>query len=334
MKTYIKTLVLSTVISTSTVMASTVVTGAGSTFIYPVLARWAHTYQDKTGKQINYQPIGSGGGIKQLQEGTVDFAASDMPLKSTQLQDKHWQQFPMITGGIVPIVNVKHIKNNQLILDGQVLADIYLGKITKWNDPKIKKLNPKLTLPDTSIVTVHRADGSGTTFNFTNYLSTVSPTWNKKVHFNTVVEWPGSSSLGARGNAGVASQIKMIPNSIGYVEYAYALQNGLVSAKMKNKAGQVVTANSPSFVSAAKYANWQAKNHFYQILTSQPGDNSWPIVATTFVLIPDRDSKATRQAALDFFRWSYRHGGKMAKQLDYVPIPKNVYQKIEKSWVS
>ena len=308
------------------------VTGAGPSFIYPVLSDWAAAYQKITGNQINYQPIGSGGGLRQLYARTVDFAASDMPLKVGELKSKGLVQFPMIVGGIVPIVNLPHIADNQLTLNGKVLADIYMGKIKRWNNPAIAKLNPGVTLPDQAIVTVHRSDGSGTTFNFTNYLSKVDSQWAHKIGSNTVVSWPGFG-LGAKGNAGVASQVGQIPDSIGYVEYAYAIQNHLTVTRMKNSAGKVVTAGKASFNSAAAHADWRHTPGFYLVLTNQPGAQSWPIVATTFVLIPQKPKdSAAANAAMKFFAWSYANGQAMADKLDYVSIPTSVYKLIESKW--
>ena len=309
------------------------VTGAGSSFIYPVLSDWALAYHKATGNEINYQPIGSGGGLRQLYARTVDFAASDMPLKINQLKSKGLVQFPVIIGGIVPIVNLPHVKDNQLVLDGKVLAGIYMGKIKRWNDPAITKLNPHVKLPDQSIVTVHLSDGSGTTFNFTNYLSKVDSQWAHKVGSNMVVSWPGFG-LGAKGNAGVASQVGQIPDSIGYVEYAYAIQNHLTVARMKNSTGEQVRAGKASFVSAASHADWKHAPGFYLVLTNQPGANSWPIVATTFVLVPKKPRNPSAAAeAMKFFAWSYAHGDAMVDKLDYVVPPTSVYQLVESKWV-
>ena len=271
---------------------TTHITAAGSSFIFPVMAKWSQAYNKAKKVQINYQPIGSGGGISQLQNQTVDFAASDKPLTASELYEKHWQQFPAVVGGIVPVVNIAGIGNNALILNGQVLADIYNGKILYWNNPRIQHLNSKLKLPHNRIVTVHRADGSGTTFNFTKYLSDVSVQWHKNIGFDTVVSWPGYG-LGAKGNAGVANQVQNIKNSIGYVEYSYAHSSNLDIVRMQNKMNKTITANSASFKSAASNANWQAKKSFYLVLTNQPGAKSWPIVATTFILMPTKKIPTT-----------------------------------------
>ena len=304
------------------------ITGAGSSFIYPAISIWARDYAKVSPTRVNYQAIGSGGGLQQIYSGTIDFAASDMPLTQAQLQQHKLKQFPMIIGGIVMTINIPGIKDNTLVLNGTVLENIYRGNIKNWNDPKIEALNKGLKLPGNPIITVHRADGSGTTFNFTNYLSKISPEWKKNVGSNTIVAWPGNG-IGAKSNAGVAAQITQTPYSIGYVEYAYAAQTNMAVAKLQNSAGNIVTANAKSFAAAAKNANWQASNGFYQILTNQPGAQSWPIVATTFILIPVKSrTPQVRKNALDFFKWCYKNGGKAASQLDYVAIPTNVSNKI------
>ena len=301
-------------------------TGAGSSFVYPVLAVWAQDYSAKQGIQVNYQAIGSGGGLQQMYSGTVNFAASDMPLTVAQLQQHKLQQFPIIIGGIVAVVNVAGIKNNEMILNGPVLADIYLGKITFWDDAAIKHLNPTLKLPHQNIVTVHRADGAGTTFNFTHYLADVSPTWKKEEGVNTMISWP--NGIGAKGNAGVAAQILQTPNSIGYVEYAYAAQNHMAITRFINAAQQTVTASATSFAAAAKNAHWTKENGFYQILTNQPGADSWPIVATTFILIPSAPDAQLKPRLVNFFTWCYENGATAANSLDYVAIPASVYKEI------
>ncbi len=309
---------------------ATNLTGAGSTFIYPVLSQWTQQYAKQTGIQINYQPIGSGGGIRQLKNKTIDFAASDMPLKPEELTKLNWQQFPMIIGGIVPIVNIKGIKQDQLVLSGKAISDIYLGHIKYWDDVAIKKLNPGLSLPHAMIITVHRADGSGTTFNFTNYLSKVSLEWKKKVGSNTMVMWP-SFGLGAKGNAGVANQVMSIANSIGYVEYAYAEENQLDTVKMLNAAGHIVSPNNISFKAAAIHANWLSSKDYHLVLTNAPGKNSWPIDAATFILVPKMLSDVKRKSMQKFITWAFEQGGNMALKLAYVPIPKSVYQPILKN---
>ncbi|ODN43551.1 phosphate ABC transporter substrate-binding protein PstS [Piscirickettsia litoralis] len=310
--------------------AGEAVTGAGSTFIYPALAKWAAAYKDKTGHKINYQAIGSGGGLRQLAKGTVDFAASDKPLTATELKEKGYMQFPAIVGGIVMSYNLPSVKKT-LVLNGQTVADIYQGKIKYWDNAAVQKLNPGVSLPHKYITTVHRADGSGTTFNFTYYLSKVSKSWNKEVSYNTVVAWPGVG-VGGKGNAGVANYIKQIPGAIGYVEYAYAKETHMPAAKMVNASGHVVEADMETFKAAAKNAKWQAKNGFHLILANAPGEKSWPIAASTFVLVHKDESAKKVDEVLKFFHWSYHHGQKMAEKLDYVPIPKPVYQLIGQEW--
>jgi phosphate transport system substrate-binding protein len=301
-------------------------TGAGSSFVYPVLAVWAQDYSAKQGIQVNYQAIGSGGGLQQMYSGTVNFAASDMPLTMAQLQQHKLRQFPIVIGGIVVVVNVAGVENNQMILNGSVLADIYLGKVTFWDDAVIKHLNPNLKLPHQNIVTVHRADGAGTTFNFTHYLADVSPVWKKTAGVNTMMSW--SNGIGAKGNAGVAAQVLQTPNSIGYVEYAYAAQNHMTVTRFVNAAQQTVTASAASFAAAAKNANWTAENGFYQILTNQPGADSWPIVATTFILMPTAPDAQLKMRLVNFFTWCYENGATAANSLDYVAIPASVYKEI------
>lgn len=314
-----------------------VITGAGSTFIYPVMAKWTQKYAQNSGIKVNYQAIGSGGGLKQLKAKTIDFAASDEPLRIQDLHKLNAIQFPMVMSGIVPVVHLHGIHNNQITLSGEILADIYQGKITKWNDPKIQKLNPKVELPKTPIITIHRADGSGTTFNFTYYLSQVSKSWKSKVGYDTVVSWPGRLSMGGKGNAGVAAQVQNVPNTIGYVEYAYAVANKMTTVKMINKANKTVEANLTSFASAAKNAKWSADNGFYQLLTNQPGAASWPIVATTFILVPKDDPKdkqkvTVNKASLKFFTWAFKNGNDMAKDLNYIVVPASAQKKIQASW--
>ena len=307
-------------------------TGAGSSFIYPVLSIWAKDYAAKTNTRINYQAIGSGGGLQQIYSHTVDFSASDMPLTLKELQQHKLQQFPMITGGIVMAVNIPNIKNDALVLNGTTLEKIYMGDIKYWDNATLKKLNPGVKLPHHIIVTVHRADGSGTTFNFTNYLSKISPDWQSHIGANTVVAWPGNG-IGAKGNAGVATQIMQTQYSIGYVGYAYANQNHMTVTKMENKSGRIVSASSKTFATAAKNAKWNAANGFYLILTNQPGENSWPMVATTFVLVPQQARSAkVKQEVFDFFKWCYETGRPAAHKLDFVAIPKPVYQHIVKTF--
>ena len=305
------------------------VTGAGASFPAPLYAKWASEYNKATGVRINYQSVGSGAGIKQIDAKTVDFGASDMPLKDADLASKGQLQFPTVIGGVIPVVNIPGIKAGELKLSGALLADIYLGKVAKWNDPAVKALNPSLNLPDAAIAPVRRADGSGTTFIFTNYLSKVSPEWKDKVGEGTAVNWP--TGAGGKGNEGVAAFVGRLPNSIGYVEYAYVKQNKMVYAQMKNKDGHFVSPDDTAFKAAAAGADW-AKS-FYQILTEQPGKDAWPMTGATFILMhKSQDKPANAAAALKFFAWAYASGDKMADDLDYVPMPASVKAAIEKSW--
>ena len=306
-------------------------TGAGSTFVYPVLASWADAYKKATGVGLNYQSIGSGGGIKQIQAKTVTFGASDMPLSSADVAKNGFVQFPVINGAVVPAVTLPGIKPGELTLDGATLADIYLGKITKWNDPAIAKLSPSVKLPATAIVVVHRSDGSGTTFIWTDYLSKISPEWKDKVGESTAVEWP--VGIGAKGNEGVANNTVNTVGAIGYVEYAYAKQNKMTYAKMINAAGKTVDPDSDTFEAAAAGAPWSTAKDFYVILTNAPGDKSWPIAGSTFILMYAKPQDvATSAEALKFFDWGYKNGKKLAGDLDYVPMPDNVVTLIEKTW--
>ncbi len=307
------------------------ITGAGSTFANPILAKWAAAYKDKTGDELNYQSIGSGGGIKQIEAKTVDFGASDMPLKPDVLEKNGLMQWPMIMGGVVPVVNIAGIKAGDLKITGPVLADIYLGKITKWNDPAIAKLNPGAKLPDQAIAVVHRADGSGTTFLFTSYLSDVSDDWKSKVGANTAVEWP--VGLGGKGNEGVSNFTGQTNGSIGYVEYAYALQNHLAWLEMANRDGNYVKPESGAFQSAAANADWAHAPGFYLVLVNQPGKASWPITGASFILMHKTQDQPARAAeCLKFFDWSYTNGQKMAEELVYVPMPETVVKLVEKTW--
>ncbi|QAU50473.1 phosphate ABC transporter substrate-binding protein PstS [Bradyrhizobium guangzhouense] len=330
---FLKTIVAAGLVAatTTTTAFAADITGAGSTFIFPVLSKWADAYKKESGNGVNYQSIGSGAGIKQIQAKTVTFGATDAPLKADQLLKDGFAQWPMVMGGIVPVVNVEGVKAGELVLDGATLADIFIGKITKWDDAAIKKLNPNAKLPSDAISVVHRADGSGTTFNFTNYLSKTSADWKSKVGEGTAVEWP--VGVGAKGNEGVAGNIAQTKNSIGYVEYAYAKQNKLTYTKMVNKAGKTVDATNEAFQAAASNADWTSAPGYYLILTDQPGDKSWPIVATTFVLMhKDATDKAASQEALKFFKFAFEKGAKSAEELDYIPMPDNVVKLIEKTW--
>ena len=305
------------------------VTGAGATFPAPVYAKWADAYNKVTGARINYQSVGSGAGIRQIKAKTVDFGASDMPLKDDELAKEGLMQFPMVIGGVVPVINVKGIAPGQLKLTGQVLGDIYLGKVTKWNDAALTALNPGVALPDAAISVVRRADGSGTSFIFTNYLSKVSADWKGKVGEGTAVNWP--TGAGGKGNEGVSAFVQRLPNSIGYVEYAYAKQNKMTYVLLKNSAGTFATPDDENFKSAAAGADW-AKS-FYQILTDQPGKDTWPISGATFVLMfKAQDKPAVAASALKFFDWAYTSGDKMAAELEYVPLPDSLKALVRKQW--
>jgi phosphate transport system substrate-binding protein len=307
------------------------ISGAGATFPYPIYAKWAEAYKAATGIGLNYQSIGSGGGIKQIEARTVDFGASDMPLKPDDLQKNGLQQFPPVIGGEVMVLNVPGIAAEQLVLDGPTIANIYLGKITKWNDPAIAKLNPGVKLPDLGIAVVHRSDGSGTTFIFTDYLSKVSPEWKDKVGEDTSVEWP--TGLGGKGNEGVSAITARTTGAIGYVEYAYALQNKLVDAKLINSAGATLAPSSKVFQAAAANADWKKAPGFYLILTDQPGKESWPITGATFILMHQKQDKPeSAKTVLTFFDWAYHHGQDLAQSLDYIPMPADVVKTVEDSW--
>lgn len=307
------------------------VSGAGATFPYPIYAKWADAYRKETGIGINYQSIGSGGGIKQVTARTVVFGASDAPLTPDALDKEGLVQFPMVMGGIVPVINLKGVRSGALVIDGPTLAGIFLGRITRWDDAAIRKLNPDLELPSQAIAVVHRSDGSGTTFNFTDYLSKVSDDWKSEVGAATSVAWP--VGIGAKGNEGVANNVAQTGGSIGYVEYAYAKQNALTFAKMINKDGLAVAPESKSVQAAAANADWQGTPGFGVILTDQPGADSWPITAATFILMHKQpEDPAASAKALEFFRWAYRNGDQMAEELDYVPMPDSIVQAVEKTW--
>jgi phosphate transport system substrate-binding protein len=309
------------------------ISGAGATFPFPVYAKWADAYKKETGDGLNYQSIGSGAGIKQIKAKTVTFGATDSPLKPEELEKAGLAQWPMVMGGIVMVVNLDGVKPGDITLDGPTIAKIFLGEITKWNDPAIKALNPKLNLPDLAIASIHRADGSGTTFNFTNYLSKVSPEWKDKIGEATSVEWPGG--IGAKGNDGVANNVATTKGAIGYVEFAYADQNKLTFANMINKAGKTVAPTMDSFQAAAANADWAHSPGFYNILSDQPGDKSWPMTAATFILMYRQPASVdASNSALKFFKWAYEKGDKMAQDLDYIPMPDNVVAMVEKMWAS
>jgi phosphate transport system substrate-binding protein len=307
------------------------ISGAGATFPYPIYAKWAEAYRAKTGFGLNYQSIGSGGGIAQIKAKTVTFGASDKPLAPNELDPAGLTQFPTVIGGVVPVVNISGMKAGAMVLDGKTLGDIYLGKVTKWNDGEIKKLNPSLNPPEQAIAIVHRSDGSGTTFIFTNYLSKKNPTWASQVGAATSVEWP--AGIGAKGNEGVAGNVAQTAGSMGYVEYAYAKQNHLDFVRMINRDGVAVSPTAAAFQAAATKADWAHAKDFYVVLTDQPGHDAWPIAGATFILVYKKppDPAATREA-LAFFKWAYENGSQLAESLDYVPLPSVTVQAIEKSW--
>ena len=312
---------------------ATDITGAGSSFVYPVMSKWSAAYAEKTGNHLNYQSVGSGAGIAQIKEGTIDFGASDAPMKAEDLQQLGLGQFPIVVGGIVPVVNIAGVKAGQIKLDGATLGDIFLGKISNWNDPKIAALNAGLTLPAGKITVVHRSDGSGTTFNFTNYLSKVNPEWAGKAKFGTAVEWP--TGVGGKGNEGVSQYVQQIKGSIGYVEYAYAVKNKITWIDLKNAAGHVVAPSAASFAAAAVTADWASAKDFNLIMTNAPGAQAWPITATTWMIMYKTPKNAVNsKVAFDFFKWSLEHGQQEASALDYVPLPAALVSKIEAYWAS
>jgi phosphate transport system substrate-binding protein len=330
---FVKAIVAAGLVAASTSAFAADITGAGATFPFPIYSKWADAYKKETGNGLNYQSIGSGGGIKQIQAKTVTFGATDAPLKAEQLEKDGLVQWPMVMGGIVPVVNLEGVKPGELVLDGATLANIYLGKITKWDDAAIKKLNPNAKLPTDAIAVVRRSDGSGTTFNFTTYLSDVSDEWKTKVGANTAVEWP--VGVGAKGNEGVSGNIGQTKNSIGYVEYAYAKQNKLTYTGMINKAGKTVQPTVEAFQAAAANADWAKAPGYYVVLADQPGEKSWPMTAATFILMHKEPAdKAASAEAIKFFKWAFEKGGKAAEELDYIPMPDNVVKLIEKTWSS
>jgi phosphate transport system substrate-binding protein len=312
---------------------ATNITGAGSSFVYPVLSKWSAAFHDKTGNEVNYQSIGSGGGIAQIKAATVDFGASDAPLKDEDLKQFGLGQFPVVVGGIVPVVDIAGVKPGQLKLTGAVLAQIYMGTIKTWNDPAIVKLNPGLTLPATQITVVHRADGSGTSFNFSNYLSKASPEWQSKVGFSTTPTWP--TGVGGKGNDGVAASVRQFSNAIGYVEFAYSLQNHMTYVQLQNAAGKWIEPTAKSFAAAASTADWKNAKDFNLIMTNAPGADAWPITATTWVIMYKTPKNAANsKTAFDFFKWSIEQGQSQAEQLAYVPLPKSLVGQIEAYWKS
>ncbi|MCC4606339.1 phosphate ABC transporter substrate-binding protein PstS [Xanthomonas campestris] len=309
------------------------ISGAGASFIYPLVSKWSADYNAATGNKVNYQSIGSGGGIAQIKAGTVDFGSTDKPLDSAELQQAGLGQFPSAIGGVVPVVNLEGIAPGKLRLTGALLGDIFLGKVTMWNDAAIVAANPGVTLPATKINLVHRSDGSGTTFNFSNYLSKVSPEWKSKVGEGTSVQWPGG--VGGKGNEGVASYVQQIKGSIGYVELAYALQNKMPYTSLQNAAGQWVEPNADSFAAAAASADWANAKDFNLVITNAPGEKAWPITATNFMLMHKQAKDAARsKATLDFFKWALENGQTQASELHYVPLPPELVKQIQAYWGS
>src|SRR6195952_2384383 len=307
------------------------VTGAGSSFVFPVISQWSQDYSKTADNRVNYQSIGSGGGIAQIKAATVHFGASDAPMSADDLQAAGLGQFPSVIGGIVPVVNIEGVKANDLKLSGQVLADIFQGKITKWNDPAIVKLNDGVKLPDTNITVVHRSDGSGTSFNFTSYLTKVSDAWKSGPGTGSAVQWP--VGVGGKGNEGVAAYVKQIKGSIGYVEYSYATQNKIAYTQLENAAGKFIKPDAKAFAAAADTADWASAKDFNLIMTNAPGDAAWPITATTWIIMYKQPKNAEKsQAAFDFFKWSLEKGQTQAESLEYVALPKSLVSKIEDYW--
>src|SRR3978361_1318849 len=320
---FVKATVAAGLVAASTSAFAADITGAGATFPFPIYSKWADAYKKETGNGLNYQSIGSGAGLKQILATTGTLGATDAPLKPDVLEKDGLVQWPQVMGAIVPVVNIEGVKPGELVFDGETLAQIYIRAITKWNDPAIAKLNPKLKLPADAITVVRRSDGSGTTFNFTDYLSKASADWKSKVGSGTAVEWP--VGVGAKGNEGVAGNISQTKNAIGYVEYAYAKQNKLTYTAMVNGAGKTVQPTVEAFQAAASNADWAKAPGYYLILTNQPGEASWPITAATFILMhKDATDKAASQEAIKFFRWAFKNGGKAAEGLDYIPMPRGV----------
>ncbi|MEX1827749.1 phosphate ABC transporter substrate-binding protein PstS [Luteibacter sp. CQ10] len=312
---------------------ATDITGAGSSFVYPVLSKWAAKYAEATGNKINYQSVGSGAGIAQIKEGTIDFGASDAPMSGDDLAKFGLGQFPSVVGGIVPVVNLPGVTSGKIKLTGPLLADIFMGKINKWSDPAIAAVNPGLKIPDNKITVVHRSDGSGTSFNFTNYLAKVSPEWASKVKFGTAVEWP--AGVGGKGNEGVAQYVRQIPGSIGYVEYAYAKKNAISYAQMQNAAGKWVEPTAETFGAAAATADWASAKDFNVIMTNAPGEQAWPITATTWIIMYKKSKNPSHsKVAFDFFKYALEKGQPEATELDYVALPDSLVKKIEGYWAS
>jgi len=325
--------VLATASLFGTVAQAADITGAGSSFVYPVLSKWSADYAEKTGHRVNYQSVGSGAGVAQVKAGTVDFGASDAPVPAADLTTLGLGQFPLVVGGIVPVVNIAGVQGSQLKLDGVTLADIFLGTINRWNDPRIAALNPSVALPDLKITVVHRSDGSGTSFNFTNYLSKVSADWAAKVKFGTAVAWP--SGVGGKGNEGISAYVRQIKGSIGYVEYAYAVKNKIAWVDLKNAAGNFVAPGADAFAAAATTADWASAKDFNLIMTDAPGSNAWPIAATVWIIMYKHPKNAANaKAAFEFFKWALEEGQPQANALDYVPLPATLIAQIEAYWAS
>ena len=319
------------VASLATPASAADIAGAGATFPFPVYAKWAEAYYKETGNRMNYQSIGSSGGIRQIRAKTVDFGATDAPLSGEQLQKDGFVQFPTVMGGVVPVVNIQGVATGRLKLTGELLADIYAGRVTRWNDPRIAQLNEGVVLPDATITAIYRSDGSGTTSVFTTYLAEVSEPWKSGPGAGTSVQWPVGQ--GGKGNEGVAALVKQVPNAIGYVEYAYAKQNNIPFAQLRNKDGKFVSPDAATFQAAAAEADWQAAPGYGISLTNQPGEQAWPITAPTFILVPKNPEKPEQVGeALKFFDWAFRNGDKMALELDYVPLPQNVKDLVRKTW--
>jgi phosphate transport system substrate-binding protein len=332
MKTHVAALAASALLVTAgAVHAAGTITGAGATFPYPIYAKWAHAYNQQTGVKLNYQSIGSGGGVKQIKAKTVDFGASDAPLKPGELAEAGLVQFPMVMGGVVPVVHLQGVGAGDVKLTADLLADIFLGKVTRWNDPRLTAVNPGVKLPAEDITVVHRADGSGTTWIFTNYLAKVSPDWKASVGNAKSVSWP--VGVGGKGNEGVAAFVGKVDGAIGYVEYAYALQNKMASVRLKNRDGNFVSPTAEAFQAAAAGADWTHAEGYYVVLTDQPGAGSWPITGASFILMHKRQKEpAQALAALTFFDWAYAHGGDAALALDYVPMPAAVADLVRATW--
>jgi phosphate transport system substrate-binding protein len=332
-KTFAATAAIAVASSFGMTAHATDITGAGSSFVYPVMSKWAAAYAQKTGNRLNYQSVGSGAGIAQIKAGTIDFGASDAPLSPEDLKKFGLGQFPLVVGGIVPVVNIAGVQADQIKLDGPTLAAIFMGEIKNWNDPKIAALNSGLKLPAGKITVVHRSDGSGTSYNFTNYLSKVSPAWASQVKFGTAVDWP--TGVGGKGNEGVSQYVKQIKGSIGYVEYAYALKNKISWVDMKNASGNMIKPNADAFAAAAATADWANAQDFNLVMTNAPGAKAWPITATTWAIMYKEPKNAEHtKVAFDFFKWSFENGQKDAASLDYVALPDSLVKQIEGYWTT